>query len=481
MKNKTSTKANLLYNMTYQVVALITPLLTAPYVSRVLGANGVGAYSYYHSIAIYFVYFAMLGLLNYGNRTIAKVRDDKKHLNQTFSEIYTLQLITSLVVLFVYILFSFFIVKENKLIAIILIIHVISAVFDVSWLFFGLEEFKITSTMQMIIKVATFILIFLAVKNNTDLWKYAVIMSMGYLISALSLWGLVWKRVSLVRINLHDLFKHLKPCLILFIPIIATSIYRQMDKIMVGSFSGMLQVGYYENAEKMISISLGVISAFSAVFMPKISNLLSNGQRKEADYIFDMSMEFAMCLGIAIAFGLASIAKEFVPFYFGTEFVASIYLLILLSASVPFVAWACIVRTLFLIPGEKDKIYVQSVILGACLNAVINLMLIPRMQAVGAVVGTLVAESSVAIYQTVKAGNEIRTYVYVKQATLFCFFGIIMTCFVRGAASLVHWGVLGIMLEIAIGALVYSVLSIIYLYKSKNKIALDILQKMKLV
>ena len=337
MKNKISTKANLLYNMTYQVIALITPLLTAPYVSRVLGANGVGVYSYYHSIAIYFVYFAMLGLLNYGNRTIAKVREDKVLLNRTFSEIYTLQLITSFVVLLVYVVFTCFIVNENKLVALILIFHVISAIFDVSWLFFGLEEFKITSIRQMIIKIATLIVIFTTVKTRDDLWKYALIMSMGYLISALSLWGLVWKRVSLVRIDVHALLKHLKPCLILFIPIIATSIYRQMDKIMVGFFSGMLQVGYYENAEKMISISLGIISAFSAVFLPKISNLLSNGKRKEANYLFDMSMEFAMCIGIAIAFGLASIANEFVPFFFGEEFLASTRLLILLSVSIPFI------------------------------------------------------------------------------------------------------------------------------------------------
>jgi len=476
---KTSTKVNLVYNMTYQILIMILPLITAPYVARVIGVEGIGIYSYYHSCALYFVYFGMLGISNYGNRSIAQVRGDTSKLNEVFSSIYALQLITSSIAVTIFLLYVSFFVSSNKIVAILLLFHVLSAMFDVSWLFFGLEEFKITVIRQILIRFATLISIFAFVKTKDDLWKYALIMSLGYLVSAIFLWVLVWKRVSWNRVSLKRVFSHIKPCLILFIPIIATSVYRVMDKIMIGELKTMTEVGYYESAEKLIHISMGVIASFSSVIMPKMSNMLAQGKDKEAKKLFNISMEAAMCMGVAITFGIASVSKEFIPIFFGPGYERSIVLSIALSFCYPFISWANIVRVLYLIPSEKDKIYARSIVLGAALNLICNLIFIPQLGAMGAVIGTLVAEASVAIYQTIKARHYMDITLYLKQTLIFIIFGIVMSIGVRVVARLMNLGVLSLIIEIACGAVIYLGCSLVYFIATKNPILISAIKRIQ--
>lgn len=460
---KSNTKVNLLYNMIYQILIIILPLITTPYIARVIGVEGVGIYSYWHAIALYFVYFSMLGISNYGNRSIARVRDDVDARNEMFSSIYTLQLITSSIVITIYIIYVFCFVSTNRNVALLVIFHVLSAMFDISWLFFGLEEFKITVIRQIFIRVATLVLIFTFVKTKDDLGLYIFIMSIGYFVSALILWGLAWKRVSWKRVSWKKVFNHLKPCLVLFIPIIATSIYRVMDKIMLGTFTSMEVVGYYESAEKLLTIPMGLISSFSAVMMPKMSNLLGKGEEKAAKNLFNTSMEMAMCIGIAIAFGIVSISKEFIPIFFGEGYEASIYLTNWLAISIPFISWANIIRVVYLIPAEKDKIYLRSIILGAVLNVVCNFILIPKVGAMGAVMGTLLAEGSVAIYQTVKVRNYLEVKRYVKQLCIFMIFGSIMMGVVYLVSQVINPGIVALIIEVACGGIVYVGCSFSYL------------------
>ena len=399
-KKKNNLKTNLIYNIVYQISALVLPFITAPYISRVIGAKGLGTYSYYNSIALYFVYFAMLGISNYANRLISKNSNSEDQLNKNFSSVYYLQLLTSTIIFIAYLIFILFFVKDNLIVPSIMFFHVLSSMFDVSWLFFGLQEFKITSIRQLVIRILSFASIFIFVRTKNDLWIYTLIMSLSYFASAFSLWIMMWKKVSLKRCKIPDVLKHLKPCLILFIPIIASSIYRLMDKIMIGKFCDMTNVGYYENAEKLIFISSGILSAICTVIMPKISNLIANKKKEEAREIFDLSTIFCMFLAFAIAFGIAGVSKEFVPLFFGKDFVNSISISILLCISLPFMIWSMVIRNLYLIPYELDKIYVKSVIAGAIANFLANLILIPTIGVCGAAIGTIIADICLAFYQT---------------------------------------------------------------------------------
>ena len=244
--NSNSVTKNFLYNATYQLLLIILPLITTPYISRVLGSGGMGTYTYTYTIANYFMLAAMLGVKNYGNRSTAAVRDSRQLLSRTFWEIYGLQFLCSAVVLAFYLIYILAFVRENRLIALIQGIYVLSGLLDISWLFFGVEQFRITVTRNIVIRLINLACIFLLVKDRGDLWIYTLIMTLGIALSQGYLWLYIRRIVDWYRPKLRDLRRHVLPELILFVPIIAVSLYTMMDKVMLGAMSTMNQVGFYE-------------------------------------------------------------------------------------------------------------------------------------------------------------------------------------------------------------------------------------------
>ena len=386
--------------MLYQILVMILPLITAPYLARVIGATGTGLYSYSYSIANYFVLFAMLGINNYGNRKIAQVRDDKQKVSEAFWTIYTLQVIMSLLVVLIYIVYIILFLKENQMLFIIQTFYVLSSCFDINWFFFGIEKFKLTVTRNTIIKVISVISIFLLVKTKDDLWIYTFIMAITILITQLSIWPFLRKYVDFVKPKKEEVIKTLKPCIILFIPVIAVSIYRIMDKIMIGNLSNMEQVGYYEYADKIVNMPIALVNALGTVMLPKMSNLIAKGEKEKSIEYINKSMEFALFLAFPIVFGIIAIADDFVPMFLGMEFMPSVDVLKTLSITIIFIIWANVIKTQYLIPNERERDFIVSVILGAVVNLLFNFIFIPQYGAVGATIGTVFAELSVATYQT---------------------------------------------------------------------------------
>lgn len=466
---RNSIKVNLFYNTIYQILSFILPIITAPYISRIIGAEGLGIYSYNYSIAMYFVYFSMLGILNYGTRRISQTNNNQKETNKIFSGIYSLQLIFSISFFIIYMLYSLLIVKKNIIISLLLGIYVASAMIDVSWFYFGKEEFKITSIRQIIIKLLSFISIFIFVHNKNDLWVYTLIMSLSYFLSNLLLWIFIWKKVKYRIVGIKEIKKHLKPCLVLFIPIIATSIYRITDKIMIGKIINMKNVGFYDNAEKIIMVAISILGAIAMVIMPRISNLLVTNKKQEAKELLDKSMFFAMFYGMAIAFGIASVAKNFIPFFYGKEFYPSIVITILLCITIPFLSWSTIIRNLYLIPTEKDTIYVNSVIGGAIINFVLNIILINIYGVIGAVIGTISTEIFVALYQTIKVKDDISLSKFLNYFLIFLIIGCIMSLVIQllsGFSFIQNMNnTTTLIIKIIVGGIVYLLLSAMLIKK----------------
>ena len=311
MEKLSSVKKNYLYNVIYQLLILILPLITAPYLSRVVGAQGVGIYSYTYSIVYYFMLICLLGVNNYGNRCIAKTKSNKDEMSRTFWGIYAFQLLMGFLMIFIYLVYVFCFESEYKTIALIQSLYIVSSVFDINWFYFGLEEFKLTITRNSFVKIGSVILIFIFVKSSSDLWKYTLIMSGMTVLSQLLLWGFIKKRIKFVKIKKEDILKHIKPNFILFVPVIATSIYRVMDKIMVGSMSTVTEVGYYENAEKIINVPLALISALGTVMLPRISNILVQTDNDDAenkiDNYIDKSTSLIMFMSFGMSFGIIAV------------------------------------------------------------------------------------------------------------------------------------------------------------------------------
>ena len=246
-----SPKKNFIYNIIYQILTLIIPLIITPYLSRVIGSGGVGIYSYTYSIVHYFMLLTMMGVNNYGNRTIAKVREDNDKLSKTFWSIYLLQLIMGLTLTIIYISYVLIFDNEFKIIALIQSLFIISSMLDINWFFFGLEEFKKTITRNTFVKITNIVLIFLLVKTKSDVWKYTFIMAGMTCLSQLILWGFAKGKVELVKIKWQDIAKHIKPNLVLFIPVIAVSLYKIMDKTMLDMLSTEANVGWYYAVDKI--------------------------------------------------------------------------------------------------------------------------------------------------------------------------------------------------------------------------------------
>lgn len=455
---ETSIKKNYIYSIAYQVLTIVTPLITIPYVSRVFGAEYLGIYSWTNTVAQYFVLFALMGLMNYGNRTIAMVRDNKEELNRTFCEIYCMQLITGIAALLVYLIYAVLIANEYKLYSLILTIYVLSAVFDINWLFFGLEKFKLTVTRNTVIKLATVIAILTLIKRKEDLWLYTTIFAVGMLASSMALWQYARKEISWVKPTWAGISKHFKPNLVMFIPVIAVSIYKYMDKLMLGGFS-KTEVGYYENVEKIFTVALGFITAFGSVMLPRMSNIAAKAGIGTAEKTIRSSMRFILGLSFALAFGMVAVSSEFVVVYFGSGFEPCALIMVSLAPTIIFQSWANVIRTQYLIPFQHDKVYVVSVILGAVINFIINYLLIPKMGAIGAVIGTVAAEVCVAIYQTLKSRKDLRILQYIIEGLPFIAFGTIMYIVVRFIAKMqISSGVLLLAAEIIGGAIVYLML-----------------------
>ncbi len=472
MENKVA--KNFLYNLIYQVVVLIIPLITAPYLARTLGADGIGIYSYNYSIVYFFCLAVMLGINNYGNRAIAKCLGNKERINRTFCEIYSIQFFLGIIVICIYIVYSLTICN-NEMIAICYLPFIVSYILDVNWLFWGQENFKIILLRNVVVKVITTIAIFLFIKNSSDVRMYILIMSIGALVSQVIVWPIIFKKHKFVEVKAKDIIRHVKPNIMLFIPVIAVSLYRTMDKIMLGSMSDMAQVGYYEYAEKIVSILLTFITALGTVTLPRMSALYESKNNEQIMKIIGDSFVFVSLVASIVAFGVASIANNLVIVYYGDEYAPSGVLLQLLCITVPLISYANIIRMQILIPQGKDKAYVFSCIFGTIINLVMNAALIPKLQAIGAAIGTIVAEFTVLIIQTAYARKEILIKDYIKSIICFWINSVLMCVCVSliGYLNMSHLALL--LLQIVLGAIVYMVLLFIQCKLLKDKYVTDII------
>ena len=406
------------------MVNICVPLMTTPYISRILGADGVGVYSYNYSVAQLFSIFILLGLNNYGNREIASVRDDKDRLAKTFWSIYLLQLFLGFIVSTSYFFYCF--KMTNDIIpALILGMYVISSCFDVNWLYFGIEKFKFISVRNVLIKLVNALAIFVFVKSANDTLNYCLIMGFGFIITQLSLWPYILKNIKPVKIKIHDIIRHMKPNCILFITVIAVNIYKYMDKVMLGTMGSYKEVGFYELSEKVISIPTSLITALGTVMLPRASYLTAKGS-KENNTLISKSIIFAMLFSSSISFGLMAISKDFIPIFYGGGYDKCIVLFIVLLPSSIFLAFANVIRTQYLLPHNMDRCYVVSAIIGALVNVVANTLLIPRYGSVGAGIGTTLAEFSVCFYQTYSVRKKIDIKELIKNAIPYVISGVVM-------------------------------------------------------
>lgn len=472
---KKSLTKNYIYNLIYQIMLLILPLITAPYISRVLGAENIGIYSYTLSISAYFILFGSLGIALYGQREIAYKQKDKEKYSITFWEIFFLRILTMTIALILY-YFIFAKGEQYQTYYKVLILEIIGNCIDISWFFQGLEEFKKTVTRNMIVKLISVVCIFLLVKTPNDLYIYFWIYVLSILIGNISLWLYVPKYVSKVKLkNLHFL-KHLKPTIALFIPQIAMQVYTLLDKTMVGAIiSDKSEVGYYDQGQKIIKILLAVITSLGTVMLPRIANTYSRGEKEEITRYMKKSFNMVFLLAFPMIFGIIAVSKAFVPIFFGPGYEKVVILINVISPIILLIGLSNVTGTQYLLPTKRQKEFTTSVICGAVVNFILNSCLIWKYGAIGASIGTVIAELTVTIVQLYFVRNDFNIKKIAGLSKNYIIASIVMFIVCLFIGRTINDNLMSIVAQVIIGGLIYGMCLLIL----KDEFIKEILNKIE--
>lgn len=394
---------NYILNTLYQILVLIVPLITTPYISRVLGASNVGIYQFTQSVATYFVLISAVGTTLYGQREIAYLQNDIEKRTQTFWEIEIFRSISVLLCTILYI-FIFCIHGQYYKMYTILLIEVIANAIDISWLFIGLEDFKVTIIRNSIVRLTGILFVFLFVKTSNDLIIYTYCVTVPILIGNISLWFGLKKYLCKINLNKHDLLqgikKRLKSVFALFLPQVAINVYTVLDKIMIGIFATDLdQVGYYSQAQKIMQLVLTIVASLGTVMLPAMSSAYAKGNSASMINGIKKSFRFTFFLSSALMFGICSIAYRFVPIFFGNGYDLVFPLIIIISPILLIIGVSNVIGRQFLLPTNQQKQFTISIIAGAGLNLSLNIILIHFWNAIGASIATVFAELTVTLVQ----------------------------------------------------------------------------------
>ena len=395
-----SIKKNYMYNLIYNILLIISPLIVTPYVSRILKPDGIGAYQYTNAIVTVFILIASLGTNMYAQREIAYYQNNIEKRSKIFKSIFIIRLISSFIVTIIYIPIMF-LNETYKYLYLVQYILIISNVFNITWLYQGLEDFKKTATRGLIVKIISIFSIFVFVKTKNDLVLYAFINAMANLISSLYLWLYIKKIIIPVKLNIKDITQHIKPVILLFLPVAAIYVYTYVDKIILGMLSTTEQVGFYSQSENLVKIVMTTLTSLGTVLLPRISKLLGQKKWDEVKNEVNNSIKFVIMLGLPMVFGLILTSSLFVPWFFGDEYLPCIFLIQLLSFLIVIIGLSSVTGQAILIPLNKQKEYTITIAIGAVLNVLLNIMLIPKYGAIGASLATLAAEMIVNITQQI--------------------------------------------------------------------------------
>lgn len=449
-----SVRKNYLYNLIYQVTAVILPLITMPYVARRLGVEGVGINSYTNANMQYFILLGSLGVSTYATKHIATVREKADKLKKNFWEIFLIQFIGCFLAYLIFIL----LLGTRKGLGYYYFLQgffILGTAFDISWYFLGVENFKNASIRNLMVKIISVVLIFVFIKSSDDLGKYIFINSFTTFLGQIIMWAYVDKEVlrfkELKKVNI---VRHIRPVIALFIPQMATQVYMVLDKTMTGKLANTVQVGYYDQSQKIIRVLLAVVTSLGTVMLPRIANLHSKDAHDEIKLYLRKAFSVISFLVIPISLGIMGVSERFIPLFFGEEYMSVIPLTMLSSIMIIIIGLGNVFGTQYMLATGKNSEYTISVCVGAVVNFSLNLILIPKFYALGAVIATVTAEFSIALIQFWYS-RKIFDFSWIKETYKYWVSGILMLCVVNVIGQSNGKNLLILAIQVVCGGIVY--------------------------
>lgn len=462
---KHSLKYNYILSVAINMASYIFPLITYPYVTRILGVEGIGKVSFAETAASYFVLFTTLGIPTYGIRACAAVRDNKRELAKVTKELLTISLIMMIISLTFFAALIFFLPQfaQRKELLLINCITIILTPFGVNWFFNAIEDFTYITIRTLMIKVVTLTATFLFVRDIKDYNLYALVLVLSTGGSYIYNFVYMNRFVDLRNVKKLELRRHMKPVLILFATTAAATVYSNVDVTMLGLISGDVQVGIYNVAHKLRQVILSLVSTVGTVLIPRMSYYIKNNKTEEFNRLVAKSIQFICLSAVSLMLFFFTVARESVLLIAGSGYEDAILVFICILPTIVFCAFSNMTGLQILVPMEKENILLKSLIIGAVMDVLLNALLIVKWKAVGVAIATAIAELAVLTYQLwylhkcklicVKGVNIYKTIIFNLIAFLVTFiFGFFlnhMNVFVTFLLKAVmFWSIYGVLLII---------------------------------
>ncbi|MCI8485322.1 MAG: flippase [Lachnospiraceae bacterium] len=398
---KSSVSFNYIMNMILTVSTILFPLISFPYVSRILNPEGIGRVSFVVSVISYFSMAAQLGIPTYGIRECAKLRDNKTKLSQFVKEIILINGVTCIFIYAVFIASVLCIPKfrTEKILFLSMGCSIIFNSMGLEWLYKGLEEYVYITKRSILFKFIAFIGMFLLIRTDSDVLQYGILTIFASVGSNICNWINAKKYVSWKGIEIISFRRHLKPVFLFFLMSIATTIYTNLDNVMLGFMSDNTEVGYYTAATKIKAALVSVVASLGTVLLPRASYYIEKNKKVEFLDISKKAMEFTMILAIPLTVYFIEFSQECILVLSGKAYAGAFDVMIAIMPTVIFIGMTNVIGMQILVPLGKEKIVFCSVLGGAVTDFVINRVAIPKYGALGAAIGTSVAEAAVLLIQ----------------------------------------------------------------------------------
>lgn len=455
-----SLKVNASLNVIYQLFNMVFPLITSIYVARILLPEGAGRVSYAQNIASYFVSFAALGIPAHGMRAIAVVRDDRRKLNQTFTELIAINTVSTFISLTVYVVMILCVPSFSRELPIFLCTGLLVAFnfLNIDWFYQGREEYGYIVCRNILVKLASLLAMVLLVKTKNDYVIYALISSVAaggnYILN-------VWRAGRYVSLQLRglDIRRHLTPVFVLAVTILLSTIYSKVDTTMLGIISGNESVGYYTYAHKIVHIAVTVCASVCTTFLPRLSYYYQH-DIEAFKALLNKGVQILSVIVFPIMVGLLILAPTVVELLFGEAFAQTATTLRILSVMTVVLPFGNLLCYQVLIVAKKEKIMVPVYAVAAVTNVVLNLILIPRFAHNGAAIASVIAETVLNAIEVVIVLRLLKIKLDLRAMGTAVFTSVLMGAAVFFAASQKMAEVYTLVIGVTGGAAVYFLLNL---------------------
>ena len=470
-----SIKKNFVFSLLNQIVAIAIPLIVTPYTSRIFGADGIGINSYTTANVTYFMLFCMLGISGYGQRTVAIVRDDRQETSKVFWELQIIHFVTFvlcsigyLVLIFNSIGYRIYYIAQYTML--------VSSFFDITWFYQAYERFDFIAIRNFFIKLSVLVAVFALIHTKEDLALFIFINGISTVVSNLTLWFGLGKRIQ--KIDIHELncMRHMKDIMIFFIPTIAASVYSILDKSVINWVThDDAQNGYYEQAYKILQICNVLVQTLATVSAPRMSNIFANGSAEEFKARLNKALHFMLLLSMPVAFGVCAVARTFVPVFFGEGYEPVESILYVFMPLVVVLGFSVYLDGMYLIPSGRRLQSSFAVIAGSCTNLILNFVLVYYKGAFGAAIATLLTEILVSTIMTIMSRKMIDWIALGKTIIRYLACSALMFVIVHFVSRIPMAEFMSLIVQIVCGVVSYFVILLVL----KDDMLMDYLKLLK--